>query len=243
MPTLISGGDPLSRSAGEEGGRGGAPRRGTRPGSQLWFRAILTAVFAFAFGCLYFFVRQDIKDGTWRFDLTLVNKSLGTTSLVLIALSMLLTGISYFSRRGARPLVYRKHHGLVGFWAGLAHGAVNHFLLPATGLHPEEKAYMLPADATGLVALVIFGAMAVLSIAAVKGIVGGATWRKLLRFGGYAGLVFAVGHTALLKWESWLNFFRTLDPPLPSLSLPAALFAAAAVVLRLAAWIAEKRKA
>ena len=39
-----------------------------------------------------------------------------------------------------------------------------------------------------------------------------------------------------------MNFFRTFDPVLPSLSLPVALFAAAAVLLRLAAWIAGKKR-
>jgi hypothetical protein len=78
-------------------------------------------------------VRQFVKDGIWRFDLTILNNSLGTTTLFLIALSMFLTGVSIFSRRNSKPLIYRKHHGLVGFWAGLAHGAANHFLIPALG--------------------------------------------------------------------------------------------------------------
>jgi len=231
--------NPNPAAGGEKPGRSARPGR---TAARLWVRAILTASFAFAFGCAYFFVRQYVKDDVWQFDWTLVNKSLGTTSLFLIALSMILTGIAFFGPGNSRPLIYRKHHGLVGFWAGLAHGAVNHFLLPAAGLLPEEKAFTLPADATGLLALVIFGTMAVLSLAALKGFVGGKAWRKILRYGGYAGLVLAVGHTALLKWESWTNFFRTFDPVLPSLSLPAALVASAAVLLRLAAWVVERRK-
>src|SRR4030042_4204706 len=102
----------------------------SRPAFKLWLRALATGLAAFVFGALYFFVRQFVKDGIWRFDLTIVNKSLGTTSLFLIALSMFLTGISIFSRRGSTPLIYRKHHGLVGFWAGLARGATNPFLPP-----------------------------------------------------------------------------------------------------------------
>lgn len=219
----------------------GKNRWAGRPAARLWLAALATGLFAFAFGCLYFFLRQYVKDGVWRFDLTLVNKSLGTTALFLIALSMFLTGVAYFSG-SSKPLAYRKHHGLVGFWAGLAHGAVNHILLPAVGLHAERKTEALHSEALGLIALVVFGALAVLSLPKVKGCVGGATWRKLLRYGGYAGLILAAGHTALLKWESWTNFFRTFKPVLPSLSLPVALFAAAAVLLRLAAWIAGKNR-
>jgi len=210
--------------------------------ARLWLRALATGLVAFVLGALYFFIRQFVKDGIWQFDLTIINKSLGTTSLFLIALSMGLTGVSYFSKGNAKPLVYRKHHGLVGFWVGLAHGAVNHFLLPAVGLQAERKANALLSDAPGLIALAIFGAMAALSIADIKGRVGGERWRKILRHAGYAGLILAAGHTALLKWESWTNFFRTFDPFLPSLSLPVALFAAAVVLLRLAAWIAGRKR-
>ena len=93
-----------------------------------------------------------------------------------------------------------------------------------------------------MIALAVFGGMAILSLSEVKGRVGGERWRKLLRYAGYAGLILAVAHTGLLKWESWTNFFRTFDPVLPSLSLPVALFGAAVLLLRLAAWIAGKKR-
>ncbi|MCX6571147.1 MAG: ferric reductase-like transmembrane domain-containing protein [Candidatus Aminicenantes bacterium] len=209
---------------------------------KLWTRAGVAAAAAVAFGCLYFFVRQYFKNGVWRFDLPLVNKSLGTAALFLVALSMFLTGVAYLSRRSGRSLAYRKHYGLMGFWTGLVHGAVNHFLLPAVGLHPERKLAVWLSDAPGFLALVLFGAMALLSNAGVKRRLGGETWRRALRYGGYAGLLLAVAHAALLKWTSWTKYVRTFDSVLPSLSLPVAAFAAAAIVLRLAAWISEARK-
>ena len=226
----------------EEEHRQDGPRRERRPAVRLWFRALAVALSVFVFGCFYFFVRQFMKDGAWLFDLTLANKALGTTSLFLISQSMLLTGVAYFLRGKSRLLAHRKHYGLAGFWVGLVHGAVNHFLLPAVGLQPERNAKSLLSDAPGLMALIIFGIMAALSNAEAKGRMGGKAWRKLLRYGGYAGLILAAGHTALLKWGSWTNYLRTSDPALPSLSLPAAVFAAAAVLLRLAAWIVGKRK-
>jgi len=211
--------------------------------SRIWRLTVAIAAAAVAFGTLYFFVRQFLKDDIWRFDLTLVNKALGTAALFLIALSMGLTAAAYFTRGPARLLAYRKHFGLVGFWTGLAHGAVNHFLLPALGLHPERKISAVVSDGPGVAALLLFGGMAVLSNAGIKGRVGGETWRKLLRYGGYAGLVLAVAHTALLKWSSWIKYVRTFDPVLPSLSLPVAVLAAAAVLGRLAVWISARRKA
>lgn len=217
-------------------------RNGGKLVLKLWVRAGVVAAAAIAFGGVFFFVRQYFKDGLWRFDLSLVNKSLGTAALFLVALSMFLTGVAYFSRRSGRSLAYRKHFGLMGFWTGFAHGAVNHFWLPAVGLYPERKLDAWLTDAPGLVALVLFGAMALLSNAGAKGRLGGETWRKTLRYGGYAALLLAVAHAALLKWASWTKYLGTFDSVLPSLSLPVAVFAAAAVLLRLAVWVSEARK-
>jgi DMSO/TMAO reductase YedYZ heme-binding membrane subunit len=210
--------------------------------AKLWRLSAAAAVASTAFGTVYFYVRQYLKDDVWRFDLTLVNKALGVTALLLIALSMGLTAVAYFGRGRARLLAYRKHLGLVGFWTGALHGAVDHFVLPAIGLNAEPAAGDLHADAAGVAALVLFALMAALSVAGVKGRVGGERWRKLLRYAGYAGLVLAVAHAALLKWSSWSNYVRTFDPVLPSLSLPAAVLAAAALLGRLAVWLSARRK-
>lgn len=215
---------------------------GPNGGRRLRARAVGLAFAAVVFGCAYFFVRQYLKDGIWRFDLTILNKSLGTAALFLVALSMFLTGVAFFSRGSSRPLAYRKYYGLAGFWTALVHGLVNHFGLPAAGLHAERKLDALLSDGPGLAALVLFGVMAALSNAAAKGRLGGEIWRKTLRYGGYAALALALAHTALLKGASWGKFFRTFDPVLPSLSLPAAVFAAAAVILRLAVWASGRRK-
>ena len=216
-------------------------KRTDRPVIRLWGRALAVALAAFVASGLYFYVRQFMKDGVWRFDLGLVNKSLGTAALFALSLSMALTGLAYFSRRSTKPLAYRKHLGLVGFWTAFAHAAVTHVLMPAVGLRPERKIEALDSDWPGLAALVLFGTMALVSNASIKGRLGGEAWRKLLRYGGYAGLVLAAGHAALLKWSSWTNYFRTFDPVLPSLSLPLAGFAGFAVALRLAVWLAAKR--
>jgi len=226
----------------DTGSRETSGRNGAKLVLKLWVRAGAVAAAAVVFGVLYFFVRQYFKDGIWRFDLSLVDKSLGTAALFLIALSMFLTGVAYFSRRSGRSLAYRKHYGLMGFWTGLVHGAVNHFWLPAVGLHPEIKLDAWLSDSPGLAALVLFGAMALLSNAGAKGRLGGEIWRKILRYAGYTALTLALAHTALLKWASWTKYLRTFDSVLPSLSLPVAVFAAAAVLLRLAMWVSDFQK-
>jgi len=225
--------------------KGGRDHLGTNPYAPvrgLRIRALVTALASFAFGCLYFFVRQHFKAGVWRFDLVLANKALGAAALFLIALSMLLTGAAYFSRRWVKGLAHRKHHGLAGFWTGLAHAAFSHFVLPAAGLLPEKGSGGLRADAAGLAALVLFALMAVLSSDGARKRLDGAAWRKTLRYAGYAGLVLAGGHAALLKWGSWARYFRTFESILPSLSLPVVALAVATVLLRLAVRVAEVRK-
>lgn len=216
--------------------------RSDRPAARIRFRAWSAALGAVVFGCAYFFVRQALKDGTWRFDATLVNKSLGTASLFLIALSMALTGVAVFWRPGSQALAYRKDLGLAGFWVGLAHGAVEHVLLPLLGLESESGPATRHAEALGLLALVLFALMALASNDPARGRMGTRAWRVFLRYAGYAGLALGLAHAAGLKAESWGRYVRTFRPVLPSLSLPVALFAAAVIVLRLAVWLRTRKR-
>ncbi len=217
----------------------------TNPGAglrKLRLRAAAVAMAAIAFGSLYFFVRLRLKDGLWAFDLYLFNKSLATASLFLVALSMILTGIGYFSRRPGKALALRKHYGLAGFWVGLGHGLVSHLGLPDR-FPLASWAFEHPAaSASGWLALLLFGTMAVFSNAGAKSWVGGKLWRKGLRYAGYAALVVACVHAGILKWASWANYFGSFSSVLPSLSLPVVVFAAAALVLRLVVWRSEARK-
>jgi DMSO/TMAO reductase YedYZ heme-binding membrane subunit len=228
--------EPTSGKNAMGGPGGGRSARG------LWARAWAASAVSVAFGCVYFFARQHFKDGVWRFDLTLVDKSLGVAALFLVALSMALTGIVYFSKGPVRLLSARKYYGLVGFWTGLAHGAVNHILLPALGLHAEGGAEDPYAEAAALAALALFALMAVASNTRAAAKLGPGRWRRFLRYAGYAGLVLAAGHAAFLKWGSWTKYLKTFGSVLPSLSLPVVLFAAIVVLLRLAVWISRGRK-
>ncbi len=229
--------DPASGKSRSSNGR---PNNGGSV-SRLRRRAGIVSLAAIGFGCLYFFVRQYFKDEIWRFDLPLVNKSLGTAALFLISLSMLATGISYFSRRSPKALALRKYYGLAGFWTALVHGTVTHLFLPAAGLLPERKAVDAHSDAPGLAALVLFGLMAVLSNSKAVKKLGADAWRKALRYGGYAGLILAGVHAAILKGPSWTKYLRTFDSVLPSLSLPVVALAAATLILRLAVWVSRSR--
>ncbi len=208
----------------------------------LWRRTGILAGSALVFGGLYFFVRQYFKDGVWSFNLYLLNKSLATTSLLLVSLSMLLTAWSYFRPGSTRVLAYRKFYGLLGFWIGLAHGAVSHVLLPGHFPFPSWGLKNPAASVLGLAALLLFGTMAAASDRRVKGRWGGENWRKFLRYAGYAALITAAVHAVVLKWASWTKYLRTFESVLPSLSLPVVLVSAAALILRGAVWISKRRR-
>jgi hypothetical protein len=203
------------------------------PALKAWPAAALS----FIFGCGYFFLRQHFKDGGWGFDPTLVNKSLAVTSLFLLSLSMLLTGLSALSEGNAGLLVRRKYYGLAGFWGGALHAAMSHVVFPAVGVELEKvERFGSLAAASAYAALAIFGIMALFSAPKPKASLGGENWRRLLRYLGYSGLVLAAGHAALLKLPSWLRYLKTFSSVLPSLSLPAVVLALATVLLRLALW-------
>ena len=210
----------MDRNAGRNGTRTSASASSTALLWKLRLRAAAAALAAVVFGGLYFFVRQAIKDDVWRFDFYLFNKSLATASLFLIALSLFLTSIHFISRRPRRALAYRKHYGLAGFWTGAAHGLASHLFLPEKFPLPSWIARH-PAEAVlGLTALALFGGMAVLSLASVKGRLGGALWRRVLRFSGYTALILAGVHAGVLKWASWMKYIKTFESVLPSLTLP-----------------------
>ncbi|MCK7482522.1 MAG: hypothetical protein M0C28_39420 [Candidatus Moduliflexus flocculans] len=156
---------------------------------------------------------------------------------------MLLTARSYFSRRPGRALALRKPYGLARVSGSvLVHGAVDHVLLPAIGLHAEPKSVNLHAEAAGWAALALFAVMALISNERARKRIGNGMWRKVLRYAGYAGLALAAAHAAFLKSASWSKYFRTFDSVLPSLSLFVFALAVAAILLRLAVGFAERRK-
>lgn len=226
-----------SRPAGEASGR-----RARAAVRRLRARAAAAAAAAVIFASLYFFVRLHFKDGVWSFDLYLFNKALAVSGLLLVTLSMALTGICYFKLAPRAWLADRKHLGLAGFWLALAHGVMSHALLPDHFAFPRWLGEKPAAAAVGTAALLVFGIMAAVSNDRGRSRLGGTVWRMFLRHAGYVALAAAAVHAGLLKWESWTNYLRNFDSVLPSFSLPAVLFAAVAFGLRIALWLSERRK-
>jgi DMSO/TMAO reductase YedYZ heme-binding membrane subunit len=204
----------------------------TKPktGKQLWFRTFVFSVFVFTFGSLYLFSRRG------NFDLYIANKVFATTALVLIGLSMALSGLCFFWDFVDTKIIYRKHLGLVGLLYAILHVIVTTTLLPHKFAFPEWIYIHKPSFIFGTIALAIFLIMAIMSRRHIINQLGGKTWRALLSYGGYTAFILVMAHFALLKYNGWIGWFRTREPFLPPLSLLEIIFATAVIILRIALW-------
>jgi len=209
---------------------------------KLRWTTVIYSVAAVVLSAVYFVLRQRFKDGFWGFDFYLTNKAFSIASLVLIAASMLLTGLRYFKKVTPATFALRKHLGLAGFFLGVAHGVASHVLMPEQFPWPGWVLENVWSSALAFVALLIFALMAVASSAKVKGWMGGERWRLFLRYGGYAALIMVAAHAGILKWESWIKYLKTFSSVLPSLSLPAVVFCVVVVGLRLAMSLGKRRR-
>ena len=94
----------------------------------------------------------------------------------------------------------------------------------------------------GFAAFALFAAMAAVSNRQATELMGGAAWRRFLSAAGYLGALLVIVHASWLKWPSWLNWVKTFDPWLPSLSLPMVLFGLAVLAARLAVRLSGTEK-
>ena len=208
-------------------------RQAAHPTLKLWIGAVHFAADAVLVAFVYFILRDFLKDGAWKITLYLFNKALANAALLLVGLSMLLSSLSRLRRIGADKLVYRKYLGVVGFGLAVLHALISHRALSAKFPWPAWARQNWATALLGVAAFVLFAVMTAVSNRKAVERLGGAIWRRLLSSAGYAGVLLVVVHAALLKWPSWLNWLRTFDPWLPSLSLPTVLFGLAVLAARL----------
>ena len=206
------------------------------PPSQLrmWLNTFAFGFLVFAAGALYLFARRGV------FDLYIANKALAVDALVLIGLSLALSGLVYFWDFVDTKIIYRKFLGLAGFGLAGLHVIISLFLLPEKlGFkelweHPVSMSF-------GAAALLIFIMMAAISNKYAFHQLGSKRWRTLLRLG-YWAFIFVLVHLSILKYGDWAKWFGSFDPILPPLSLLAIIFGVAVIILRLALWFSIRKK-
>ncbi len=201
----------------------------------LYFNTLVFGLFMLAI--FYFFTQfQGLGNP--------LNKAVADTSIVLIGLSMMLSGLCYFWDFVDTKIIYRKYLGLVGFGFALVHIWLS---LPVFK-RLLDLAYWtdlgnLRFTSAGA-ATVIFLLMALISNKYAAAELGGILWRKMLRVG-YLAVVLIWLHVYLLKSSQWLDWYREGMQSLPTLSMLVAIFMTLVILLRVALWesLIRKKKA
>lgn len=169
--------------------------------------------------------------------LRIFNQALADAGMFLIALSMAMSGLTYFWDFLDKYLNYRKYLGLIGFWFIVVHGYISAFGLPQLFKFPGyylETNNIIPF----LFALGSFITLIVMAIISDRHImvkIGGTLWRKILRFG-YIAIIFGILHFGLKKYTSWTYWFQQEATLIPPLSLIVTIFAVWVIILRIALW-------
>ncbi len=178
---------------------------------------------------------------TWLKIPNPLNKAFADTSITLIGLSMLLSSVCYFWDFMDTKIIYRKHLGLVGFAFGLAHILLSYNAITRL-FTPQAWQNGIPlAPITGVLAAIIFAMMAVVSNQYAAHVLGGVTWRKILRTG-YLAVVLVWLHVFFLKWIYVSRWIQGGMKTPPSSSVIVLLFMIVVIVMRGALWFSLLKK-
>ncbi len=206
----------------------------TKPlsGTSLYLRVMLFSIVVFGAGYAY---------TAWLGTPSVLNKTAADTSIIVMGLSMLLSSICYFWNSFDSLIRYRKHLGLVGFAFACAHMVLSFPAFQAL-FRPEvwQKGLMWPA-LTGTLAMVIFTVMALVSNTKMAMLLGGKTWRRILRTG-YVAVLFVLAHVVILKSARWITWYENGMQTAPALSLLVSGFMVVVILMRIALWLATRNK-
>jgi DMSO/TMAO reductase YedYZ heme-binding membrane subunit len=170
-----------------------------------------------------------------------LNKAAADTSIILMGLSMWLSSLGYFFNVFDWAIVYRKFLGLIGFAFALAHLILSWEPFKALfSAATWQAGHAWPALA-GVIALVIFTIMALISNSGAARLLGGKAWRHVLRTG-YIAVLLVMVHVVLLKSPRWISWYEGGMKTPPAVSLLVTIFMAVVVLMRLLLWVALLRK-
>lgn len=199
---------------------------------ELYVRVLVFGLFIFAVFYLYIF---------WQGLPGALNKAVADAGIVLIGLSMLLSGLCYFWDFVDTKIIYRKYLGLIGYAFALVHIGLS-FPTFDRFLSPEGWEDGVPrAPLAGFIATAIFTIMAMISNKFSIESLGGKSWRLILRTG-YIGVVFVWLHVYFLRVSRWAEWFVSREIRPPSLSLIMTIFMTLVVLMRIALWFSLLRK-
>ena len=172
-----------------------------------------------------------------------VNEAIAETGVVLLGLSMILSSVCYFWNFADSKLIYRKYLGVGGLICGIMHALVILLFLGDEFSFPSYFFSHWLAIGFGLLAIILFIFIVMISTKKMIARIGGQRWRKTIRYVGYIGYVFVVIHFSMQKYPEWISWMFTRKPSmLPPLSIFTGLFAVTVIIMRLVLWRALVKK-
>ncbi|KKQ67523.1 MAG: hypothetical protein A3F95_01525 [Candidatus Nealsonbacteria bacterium RIFCSPLOWO2_12_FULL_39_31] len=187
-----------------------------------YFRAFLLALVILAVFSLYLFLRRGY------FNLLILNKSIASTSLVLLGAILLIGPFSRFYNRFDKWLIYRREIGIAAFLLALAHSIISY------------SGRTSPALLWGMISLAILALLFFTSHKFVESRMSRRFWVEFQSWGIRLGALFAFWHLTILKYSSWLKWIslerdqKLVLPDLPPASLIGALFIGFVAITRFA---------
>lgn len=172
------------------------------------------------------------------FDLSIINKSLASTSLLLLGIVLLLGPLSRLYGRFDKWINYRKELGILAFFLGAVHVYLSMFPLARRGPFGLYQSRPIIAF-SGLLGLLIMAALFVVSFEKIKSKIDIAKWWRSQYIGVRVAAMAVLLHMTLFKYSEWLKWLggeidrKLAQPGWPPASLLAAVFSGFVLLVRL----------
>ena len=208
----------------------------------FWLRATLFSLLVLAIFILYEYLNQFIENPHRDpRHMILFNKGLANGGMFLIGISFALSGLCYFFDFVDTKIIYRKHLGILGYFATVAHVIISIWGLPwIQSITDYFKPGRLWPFIYAVIALLIFTMMALISNKYATTTIGSKNWRRLLRTG-YIAYLFALAHLMARSASDWREWWAEPTGSLIPASFYSAILVIAVTVFRLVLEISERR--
>ncbi len=202
-------------------------------------RSILSSLAIFTALSFYLYLRRGY------FDLGIANKVFAATSLIVLAVVLLIGTLGRLYNLFDSLLAYRKHLGIVSFFLAFVHGMLSLFFL--SNRFPLE--YYLAnflVFILGLTGLVILGYLFLISLKKIIQKMDPRVWWSHQVWGARIAGVLVFLHLVVLKYPGWVRWFKDgggddlVRPYLPPASVIAAVFGSFVILARVAELINRK---
>lgn len=172
------------------------------------------------------------------FDLSIINKSLASTSLILLGIVLLLGPLSRLYNRFDKWINYRKEVGILAFFIAAVHVYLSMFPLARRSPFGLYQSRPLVAY-SGLLALLIMFYLFIISFEKIKAKINSAKWWKMQYWGARIAALAVLFHMTVFKYSEWGKWLagdtgKLAIPSWPPASLLVAVFSGFVLLVRLA---------